>query len=213
MIKKQQKWIALLVTLTFLWLLQASTMPVAAAGATEQIAAASAEQAPGFIEQEGASGYQAKKKSILPVILIGLGVVAVAAVLILVVFKTKYDPVGTWSGPMSNQVPQNWTTTIVFAGDKKTGTVLYKDPWYSNQPGTYTVGTGGAKNITFIVTISGQTITFTGAFETKDIMSGTWNNPASTLTNGPWKLTRNASTTHMPVPQDAAGIKGMLIDK
>ena len=80
-----------------MWLLQVSTMPVAAASAPEQIGSANAEQAPRFIEEEGDGGYQAKKKSILPIILIGVGVVAVAAVLFLVVLKTKYDIIGSWS--------------------------------------------------------------------------------------------------------------------
>ena len=70
---------------------------LAAAGTTEQIGSANAEQGPRFIEEEGDSGYLAKKKSILPIILIGVGVVAVAAVLFLVVLKTSYDIVGTWT--------------------------------------------------------------------------------------------------------------------
>jgi hypothetical protein len=53
MIKKQQKWIALLVTLAFVWLLQVSTMPVAAANAPEQTGSASAEQGPDFVEAVG----------------------------------------------------------------------------------------------------------------------------------------------------------------
>jgi hypothetical protein len=91
MIKKQQKWIALLVTLTFMWLLQVSTMPMAAANAPEQIGSAGAEQGPDYVEAVGHKVAPAKKKSILPIILIGVGVVAVAAVLFLVVLKTKYD--------------------------------------------------------------------------------------------------------------------------
>jgi hypothetical protein len=50
MINKQQKWIALLVVVTFIWLLQVSTMPMAAAGTTEQISAANAEPGPDFVE-------------------------------------------------------------------------------------------------------------------------------------------------------------------
>ena len=122
MIKKQQKWIALLVTLTFMWLLQVSTMPLVAANAPEQISSANAEQAPSYIEEEGASGYQAKKKSILPIILIGVGIVAVAAVLFLVVLKTKYDIMGTWDfAYISTSPAHTWTWTLVFTGDKKSG--------------------------------------------------------------------------------------------
>ena len=96
MIKKQQKWIAVLVTLTFVWLLQVSTMPALAADSAEQISSANAEQGPRFIEEEEGGGYKAKKSSALPIILIGVGVAAVAAVLFLVVLKTKYDITGEW---------------------------------------------------------------------------------------------------------------------
>ena len=95
MIKKQQKWIAVLVTLAFMWLLQVSTMPLAAASTVEQISSANAEQGPDFVEAVGYKAAPAAKKSILPIVLIGLGVVAVAAVLFLVVLKTKYDIIGT----------------------------------------------------------------------------------------------------------------------
>ena len=83
-------------TLTFVWLLQISTMPLTAANTPEQASSTNAEQTSNFIEQEGSLGYHAKGKSILPIILIGVGVVAVAAVLFLVVLKTKYDITGEW---------------------------------------------------------------------------------------------------------------------
>ncbi len=190
MSKKQQKWIALLVTVTFIWLLQASALPLAAAGATERVSSAGTEQGPSFIEQEGASGYQARKKNIVPMILIGVGVAAVAAVLFLVVLKTKYDPVGTWMGNMSNQIPQTWTATVVFSGDKKSGTSLYADPWESDRPGTYTVD---GKNITFTAGHAsghGTIVTFTGSFESKNVMTGTWQNNSDPTVKGPWKLVR-----------------------
>ncbi|MCX6555679.1 MAG: hypothetical protein NTZ12_11820, partial [Candidatus Aminicenantes bacterium] len=96
MIKKQQKWIALFVALTFMWLLQVSAMPVAAAGTSEQAGVASAEQGPNFYDAAKPKPAPAPKKSILPYVLIGVGVAAVAVVLILVVFKTNYDITGTW---------------------------------------------------------------------------------------------------------------------
>jgi hypothetical protein len=135
MIKKQQKWIAFLVTLTFVWLLQVSAMPVAAANAPEQISSAGSEQGPRVIEEEGDSGYHAKKKSIMPIVLIGVGVVAIAAVLFLVVLKTTYDIVGTWNFNYSSVSPaKTWTWTMVFSGDKQSGT--FDD---AGDSGTYTV--------------------------------------------------------------------------
>jgi hypothetical protein len=186
MIKKQQKWIALLVTLTFMWLLQVSTMPVAAASAPEQIASASTEQAPGFIEQEGTSGYQAQKKSILPIILIGVGVVAVAAVLFLVVLKTKYDIRGTWSvTAIWVGHAQSPAFTLVFAGTSKDSGTFTE----GTTPGTYTAD---GKNVTW--KYNAYPITATGTFSGKDSISGTL---ASTLpgytSGGTFTATRTAA--------------------
>jgi flagellar basal body-associated protein FliL len=125
MFKKQHKWIALLVTLTFAWMLQVSTMPLAAASTTEQASSANAEQGQNFVEVMDHETAPAKSKSILPLILIGVGVVAIAAVLFLVVLKTKYDIVGTWT------VVWHWTSgstygdtaTFTFSGTMDSGTV------------------------------------------------------------------------------------------
>jgi len=210
MMKKHQKLIALSVVFTFLCLLQVSTMPLRgeqSPGQTETTMN-SAEQGPGFVEEEGAP-YGAKKKSIVPIVLIGLGVVAVAAVLVLVVFKTKYDPVGTWTGPFASQ-SQNWTGKFVFAGDKKSGTVLYTDPWLTNAPGTYTVD---GKNITMTTNNAGQTVAWTGTFTSKDAMGGTWVNNNYPTVHGTWQVTRGAATSQLPAPQSLAGGKGTIADK
>jgi hypothetical protein len=53
MINKQKKWTAILVTLTFVWLLQVSAMPAGAADAAEQVGSANAEQGPDFLEAVG----------------------------------------------------------------------------------------------------------------------------------------------------------------
>jgi hypothetical protein len=80
MIAKQKKWTAMLVTVTFAWLLQVQAMPLAAADTTEQVAAASAERETGFVEQEGDTW---AKPRTLPIVFI-LGVVVVLALLIAV---------------------------------------------------------------------------------------------------------------------------------
>jgi hypothetical protein len=186
MIKKQQKWIALLVTLTFVWLLQVSTTPVAAATAPARISSANAEQAPGFIEQEGDSGYAAKKKSILPIILIGVGVVAVAAVLFLVVLKTKYDIRGTWSVTATwVGHPQQPAFTLVFIGSKDSGTFTE-----GTTPGTYTAN---GKNVTW--KYNTFPITATGSFTGKDSMSGTMATTLPGYTTATFTATRTASAT------------------
>ncbi|MBU4405391.1 MAG: hypothetical protein L6428_03905 [Candidatus Aminicenantes bacterium] len=192
MIKKQQKWIALLVTLTFMGLLQVSTMPVAAANTTEQIASANAEQAPSFIEEEGDSSYQPKKKSILPVILIGVGVAAVAAVLVLVVFKTKYDIVGTWDFSFTSASPAHtWTWSLLFKGDKKSGTFVDE----FNDKGTYKVDN---KDVT--IEYDEWDIKITGKFDNKDKMSGSATFSDLTIggkdvTSATWIATRQTSGT------------------
>ena len=162
MIKKQQKRIALLVVFTFMWLLQVSTMPLAASNAPEQISSANTEQAPRFIEEEEDGGYRAKKSSALPIILIGVGVAALAAVLFLVVLKTKYDIVGVWIVNYTWDTGGSGSTTITFSGDKKSGTFTT-----ASYNGTYSVD---GKNAQW--TYSSGT-KYTGTFKDKQNMSGT----------------------------------------
>jgi hypothetical protein len=190
MIKKQQKWIALLVTLTFVWLLQVSTMPLAAAGTSEQVSSANAEQGPGYVEAVGHKYVPAPKKSILPYILIGVGVVAVAAVLILVVFKTKYDITGSWTFVFTG--PTIETYVLTFTGTKASGT--FKFDTIPSYTGPYTVD---GKIVT--MTIPAFTnLQFGGQFTAKDTMTGTW--VTSTVTYN-WTATRKATTTSLnPTP-------------
>jgi len=204
MIKKQQKWIAWLVTLTFIGLLQGSAMPVAAAGAPDQVAAASDGQAPRFIEEEGDPGYQPRKKSIVPVILIGVGVVAVAAVLALVVFKTKYDIRGTWNFDyVSTSPPHAWTWILTFTGDdKKSGG--FTD---AGDTGTYKVD---GKNVTIKYNAPWDTnIAIKEAkFESKDKMSGRATFTDMTIgdldiTSATWTATRVGAAAAVSQPRAA----------
>jgi ABC-type phosphate transport system permease subunit len=178
MIKKQQKWIALLLTLTFMWLMQVSTMPVAAS-APEQLSSASAEQGPDYYEAVVQKPAPAKKKSILPYVLIGVGVVAVAAVLFLVVLKPKYDITGSWSFVFTG--PTNETHVLIFTGTKASGNYSFPDAAYL--AGTYTVD---GKNVALAVT-SSPAIQFSGQFTDKDIMSGTYKDGANSWT---WTASR-----------------------
>ena len=207
MIKKQQKWIALLVTLTFVWLLQVSAMPVAAANAPELASSASNEQGPRFIEEEGDGGFQAKKKSILPIILIGAGVVALAAVLFLVVLKTTYDITGTWEFRYTSTSPAKiWTWTLVFSGDKKSGTFVD-----AGDTGTYTVD---GKDVTIKYNAPwDDKIAISGAkFDGKDKMSGTATFIDMTIDSvdipsATWVATRVGTTAAVANPLTAKGKK------
>ena len=187
MLKKQQKWIALTVILAFAWMMQVSTMPLAAAGASERVDSASAGQGPNFVEVAGPAGAAAKSKSILPLVLIGVGVVAVAAVLFLVVLKTNYDILGSWT--------VNWEFTtsggssgvfmITFSGTKESGNITIS---YGGS-GTYTVD---GKNVTWVLSSEDPSFIWTGQFDSKDAMSGTINWSAKGA-SGTWTATRGAS--------------------
>ena len=191
MVKNQKKWIACLVALTFIWLLQVSAMPVSAAGTTEQVSSASDEQGPDFYESVAYKPAPAKK-SILPYVLIGVGVLAVAAVLVLVVFKTKYDIVGTWTFVFTG--PYNATVHYTFTGDKKSGTWASSD---SGDHGTYTVD---GKKTTFVVT-GRPDVVWTGQFTAKDTMTGTWVEEGDTWI---FTATRVATTTGVKTPSSVS---------
>jgi hypothetical protein len=84
MIKKRQKWIALLVAVAFSWMLQVSAMPLTAADETEQVGSASVEQAPGFVEQQGvilSPDWNRPVKIKLKTVLIILGALFVLAII------------------------------------------------------------------------------------------------------------------------------------
>jgi hypothetical protein len=188
MIKKQQKWIALLVVCTFMWLMQVSTMPVAAAGTTEQISSASAEQGPDYYEAVSQKAAPAKKKSMLPIILIGVGALTVTAVVLFLFVLKGYDITGTWTVYYTWQGDPEDDFSITFSGDKKSGTFTYLESG-STDHGTYVVD---GKNVEW--TFSGGT-KYTGAFSDKKNMSGVMNWP------GTWRAIKisSAASTNSPL--------------
>jgi hypothetical protein len=198
MLKKQQKWIALVVACTFMWLLQVSATPLTAAGSTAQASAASAEQGPDYVEAISHKAAPAKKKSILPLVLIGVGAIAVtAAVLFLVVLKS-YDITGNWTISWRWTVGSTASDTVAFTftGTKKSGTVSvgYGDT------GTYTVD---GKNATWTLSSYDPQFVWTGKFDGKDKMSGTMVLP-SEGESGTWTATRSGTTASLPGPAQAA---------
>jgi hypothetical protein len=196
MSKKSQKWIALLVTLTFVWLLQVSTMPLAAAGTTEQMSSTNAGQGPNFIEQEGHSGYHAPKKSILPYVLIGVGVVAIAAVLFLVVLKTNYDIRGNWNVSRTTSGTA-FDFTVTFSGEKASGT------FDSTQAGNLLHGTYTAdgKNVVWTFDSGSK---YTGTFSDKDSLSGSYLKYDG-VTTGTWTAARATTAAVQPTTQSLKG--------
>jgi hypothetical protein len=166
MIKKQQKWIALLVVCTFVWLLQVSSMPLNAAGTQAQVGSANSEQGPDYYEAVSHKAAPAKKSSILPIILIAAGVITITAVVLFLFVLKNYDIVGVWA------VTVNWengaliaTFDATFTGDKKSGTVKT-----TSNTGSYTVDGKTAKwDFSSIAH-------YTGTFDSKTTMTGTMNN-------------------------------------
>jgi len=192
MIKKQQRWIAMLVVCTFIWLMQVSTMPVAAAGTTAQVSSAGTESAPGFIEEDAPRAHKAKGKSPLPFILIGIGVLALTISVVLVLKAlNNYNLVGDWDFQLySTTYPgDNPSWSMTFYGDKKSGTFVDSDGF----EGTYSVD---GKNITRIA-YDDISLSFTGKFDGKDAISGnyTW---AYYGEVGTWTGSRFGSTYAMP---------------
>ncbi|MBN2399329.1 MAG: hypothetical protein JXI33_03210 [Candidatus Aminicenantes bacterium] len=191
MIKKQQKWIALLVVCTFLWLMQVSTMPMAAASTSGQTGVASAEQGPDYVEAVSHKAAPAKKKSILPWILIGVGLLTVTAVVLFLVVLKNYDVTGSWVFVLTG--PSSETHQTNFTGTKKSGNWVWAhDP---STKGTYTVD---GKNLTMVPGIGdGWTATITGTFTSKDAMSGTWIQSGYTWN---WTATRGTSPSGINSP-------------
>ena len=168
-IKKHHTFIAWVAVLSFFYLIQINSFPLRAETASpqpQQPGVSSATEQPGTIEQPKSAGYTAKKKSPLIPIIIGVVVVgAVAAVLILVVFKTKYDITGIWNVTYVFEGDSYGPYPTVFTGDKKSGTVVINN--FSTGP--YTVD---GKKVSFHTTADTRRWEFSGEFTTKTHMGG-----------------------------------------
>jgi hypothetical protein len=164
-----KKTVALTIMIVFVCVFTASAYPL------------HAQETPGAVERVGKASAQSGGGSILPIVLIGVGVLAVAAVLIFVVFKTTYDITGTWTFIITNGSASE-PLIFIFTGTKDSGT------WtVSGAPtalGTYTVSD---KNVTIAVTTE-PSLHIAGTFTGKDSMSGTWGSSGVT-----WTATRTAA--------------------
>jgi len=190
--KHHKKLIALFVAFTFLALLHASTMPLRAdqapvQGGTEIEAAG---QTPGFVEEEGSVSTPPRKKSILPIVIGIVAVGAIAAVLVLVVLKTKYEIAGKWDFSFTSTAPaHSWVWTLIFSGDNKNGTFIDN----FSDTGTYTVS---GKDVT--IDYNTWDIQFIGKFDGKDKITGSATFGGLTIggkdiTSATWTATRMAS--------------------
>ncbi|HSQ36177.1 MAG TPA: hypothetical protein VLQ89_09330 [Candidatus Binatia bacterium] len=199
MSKKHQKMTTWLVMLTLMWLLQISVMPLPAENTSEPARSVSAGQGPGYYEAIEQKAAPARKKSILPYVLIGVGALAVTAVVLFLVLKSSYDITGTWNFVFT-QGSDSASGTFYFTGDKDSGT--YQSDLSATFTGTYSVDD---KKVTMIV-IALPTIQFIGQFTGKDAMSGTYGLGSS---NWNWTATRGAAAAS-PLPTPAGQAELLL---
>jgi hypothetical protein len=204
MLAKYKKIVSVAVMAAFLWMLQVGAMPLhaGAAPAQERKMSASVQEAPGVVEKETQPVVAGKGGSILPYILIGVGVVAVAVVLVFVVFKSGYDITGTWNFDAS------WLHGDViscrFSGSKDRGAWVfagYADPHYQ---GSYAAVSG---NVTLLFDDTPYAV-MQGTFAGADRLSGTFDEG-----NGvkhAWSATRASSAQTMAVAQTSTCLKSRI---
>jgi len=178
--QRNSRLIAVSLVITFLCLLQVSVAPLQAQSASSTTKMdVNKSKAPGFIEEEGSSGRRYKKKgSAMPIILGLVAVGALAAVLFLVVLKTKYEIMGTWDVSVTMPAGWNvWESEFVFSGTKESGTFNEV-----GDTGTYTVD---GKNVRFSYnTATTINWVFTGTFTDKNTITGTVTGTAYGGANG-----------------------------
>ena len=211
--KKMKRPIALYVALAFFALVQISAMPLRADRAPEPVVTAGEELAPNFVEQPASAAPAAKKKNIVPIILIGVGVVAVAAVLFLVVLKTKYDLRGTWT--LTRSADFWWIhnpRTFVFEGASRASGTMTISGFADDGPWT-----ADGKNVSFTATTDASDYlwTFTGTFTDKDTLSGTVNyHDENYDIDGTWSAVRSgAAPATQPQPAFASEKKPELAQR
>jgi hypothetical protein len=192
--KHHKKVVAFFVALSFLFLLEASSLPLGAEPAATKapVSMSGNDQAPDSFEQEGSGNNLKKKHSALLPIIIGIAAVgAIAAVLILVVFKTKHDIRGIWYMNLVREgpYPDSIYTLLVFSGTKKSGMVMI----FTDLPGQYTVD---GKSVSFYFMLDAtQRVEFNCTFTAKNQLEGSWQNllyPHDYY--GTWTATKVAST-------------------
>jgi len=184
-----KKIVTLFVLVAFVFTVQLSVQPLQAADSQPGIQT----QPPSVVEQEGETSSSSGKKSILPIILGVVAAGAIAAVLVLVVFKTKYDITGEWLYSWKLEGDVIWRAmgqSVLFSGDKKSGTLTY----HSKTPGTYSVD---GSSVTFDFNYSSDPldgVSHTGKFDSKDKVSGTWVAKWDPSLKGYFEMVRKSST-------------------
>jgi hypothetical protein len=171
---------AVFTLLAFVFVLNVASFPLSAAPQTST-------ERPGAVEKTGPIGKQTGGSSTLTYVLIGAGVLAVAAVLIFVVFKSgpAYDIRGTWTFEYlraDGTVNGGEYPGVVFAGSSTSGTVT--------RVGQETTFTVSDKTIV-IVEVPAKWARHNATFSDNDHFAGTW--AYSTGSSGNFRATRTAA--------------------
>jgi hypothetical protein len=153
--------------------------------ATES-AITAADTGPGVFERQAPAASVGRRSLLLPIVIGVVAAGAIAAVLILVVFKTSYDVTGTWD------IAYRWSNSndthhfsITFSGDTSSGTCTINDAG-DILTGTYTQD---KKNVSWIHNVETHPV-YAGTFSDKNTMAGTMTAGNAT---GTWTGTRTAS--------------------
>jgi hypothetical protein len=156
-----RRGIALFAVIAFFSLIPVASLPADAVAGDSGAPQAFEKEAP------AASVAQPGKRSILPLILGVAAAGVVAAVLILVVFKTKYDITGNWTIYYTMPGYPDEIIPTVFTGDRKSGTATTENG--TGPEGTYTVD---GKKATILLHHGNGTWEFIGEFRNKDRIEG-----------------------------------------
>jgi hypothetical protein len=144
------------------------------------------------------------KKPPRPYILIGVGAVAVAAVLFLVVFKANYDVTGTWAGTETSWGALSYSM-FIFRGDKKSGMVEYFDLSSSADSATVPYSEDGKK-----VAWSIKNYSFAGVFDSSNTMKGDIFYLDGKI--GTFAIHKTSSAAVDPVPQECDIVGSWLFE-
>ena len=169
-----KKSITAILSLCLLFALETSLRPLPAAPARNETPAADKDDfQAGLIEVEsgGTGAVQGKKSLLLPIIAAVTAAGAIAAVLVLVVFKKTYDITGNWRLTIEyDGHPTGYN--FAFSGTKKSGTFNIILPGYVLGSGTYEVD---GKDVSITIDWNGPDVAnLTGAFTDADHMEGTY---------------------------------------
>jgi hypothetical protein len=175
---RHRGWIASLTLALFLGMLASASVPL-------QAGAQAVPEQPGAVEKMGQASQHSGASPVLTYVLVGAGVLAAAAVLIFVVFKSGYDIRGTWQFEYLGDDNTVWYTApaVVFSGSTDSGTVTS-----NGYLSTYTVN-----DKTIVITeVADNWARHNATFSDKDHFSGTWTYTNSS--SGNFRATRTSSS-------------------